>query len=104
MDHKDNHLVKSLEIARVSVPLRHRTEVRDRVGDSRRQLEVEACNYQRYNYANFSDLLTDITHLEFFDALDFIWIVGHDGVDPLAIAVAKHLLSDICTWLRRWRR
>ena len=54
-------------------------------------------------YGNFSDLLTDVAHFEFLDALDFIGIVGHDGVDPLAVAVAKHLLTDICSWLRGWR-
>ena len=54
-------------------------------------------------YGNFSDLLTDVAHFEFLDALDFIGIVGHDGVDPLAVAVAKYLFSDICSWLRGWR-
>ena len=36
MGRKDNHLVRSLEIYRVSVPLAYGAEVRDRVGGSQR--------------------------------------------------------------------
>ena len=30
-----------------------------------------------------------ITHLQFLDSLDFAGVVGHDGIYPLAVAVAR---------------
>ena len=98
MGRTGSHRVKSLDITRISVPFRIKPGLIERgpVGGRDSQLPQMAT-------AQIPVILTDVTHLEFFDALDFIWIVGHDRVNPLAVAVTKNLLRDVCTWLRSWR-
>ena len=97
MGRKDSHLVKSLDIARVSAsPFSIRAEfaIEWRLFGGRGIQRPEG------NYVYFRSLLTDVTHLEFFDALDFIWIVRYDRVDPLPVTVTLHLLGNIGSWLR----
>ena len=77
-----SHLVKSLHYPRVSVAFRTEPEMIEQGSIGCRGIQLpETATTQ------ISTTLTDVTHLEFFDALDFIRIVGNDRVNPLAVAI-----------------
>ena len=77
-----SHLVKSLFYARISVAHRTEPELIEQGSNGCRGIQLPKTATMQ-----ISMRLTNVTHLKFFDALDLIWIVGNDRVDPLAVTV-----------------